>query len=100
MPKRKPDHSPELARLIAEQQRDRGGRHVFPERIHPRRPVLFASLTPRLRAAFILSILMKRREVARAMFLTPASVSIYLKRARKKLTPEDLSRYQNILRLR
>jgi len=80
----------ELEKLIREQRAEQEQRYVYPERISQRRPVLFARLSARQKACLILSLFMRRSEIAEAFRIKPTSVSKYLKIANKKLPVEEL----------
>lgn len=96
MPSKDKSRQIKLKRLIAEQEKDKQSRHVFPESITPRNPVLFARLTLRLKACFILSFFMPRREIAKVLNITPCTVTTYRKRGYKRLLPEERARLVKI----
>ncbi len=87
----------QLNQLIEEQTKDKEGRIVFPERIVPRRAILFNGLPLRERACFILSLFMPRREIASILRITTGSVTQYRKRALKRLPEKEVLQYRRIL---
>ena len=95
MPVKRTNNS-KLKHLIAEQETDRKNYYTFPERINPRRQLLFPALTPRIKACFILSFFMKRKEIALALKIKSLTVSKHRKRGLKVLTEEEIQRYRGV----
>ena len=81
----------ELNKLIEDQRKDRENSYVYPERINPRKSILFVGLSNRQRACLILSLFMKRKDIAEALRIKPGSVSQYRKLASKKLPAHELA---------
>ena len=85
-----------LTQLIQEQEKDQKTYRVFPERIISRKPVLFPDLTPRIKACFILSFFMKRKEIAAALKIKSSTVTTHRKRGLKVLTEEEIQKYRSL----
>jgi len=96
MPNTTRTDNPKLRQLIAEQERDQQSYHIFPERINPRRQLLFPVLTPRVKICFILSLFMKRTDIAAGLNMKSDTISKYRKRALNLLSKDDVKKYRKI----
>lgn len=93
-------HSSELARLLHEHEKERKGKFEFPEKIEPRRPVLFAGFTVHQKASFILSLFMSRTETALAMKIKPKTVTKHIENGMKRLPLDERKRMEGLQKLR
>ncbi len=100
MPKQFKKFSPELEQLVREQERDQSNSRVFSEKINPRSPVLFRSLTASQKASFILSLFMKRKEIAQAMKIKPKTVNKHIENALERLPDDLFKRYENLKKIK
>jgi len=100
MPKQFKKFSPELKRLIEEQERDQSHSHEFSEKIDPRSPVLFHNLTACQKASFILSLFMKRSEIAEAMKIRPKTVNKHIENGLKRLPDDMREQYESLKKIK
>src|SRR3990167_8184084 len=85
-----------LAQLIEEHEKDRKSYRAFPDRINPRKQLLFPALTPRVKVCFLLSFIMKRREIAAVLKIKPCTVSKHRDRAHQLLTQDEVKKYHRM----
>lgn len=100
MPKLFKKFSPELKRLIEEQERDQSHSHEFSEKIDPRSPILFRNLTACQKASFILSIFMNRSEIALAMKVKPKTVNKHIQNGLKRLPVDLRDTYEGLRKIK
>lgn len=100
MPKQFKKFSPELERLVREQEREQSNSHEFSEKIDPCSPVLFRSLTASQKASFILSLFMKRKEIAQAMKIKPKTVNKHIENSLKRLPDDLIKRYADLKKIK